>query len=114
LKARDLALGVVVCAVAGLAGFGSYRWLHPQQVAVEIRPDLEFKDLQGKPHKLSEWNGKWVLLNFWATWCAPCLNEMPMLVRAQGENGARGLQVVGVAMDEREPVAKMSERLKLN
>jgi thiol-disulfide isomerase/thioredoxin len=115
LKARDLAIALAVCVVAGTGGWFSYRALHPAKPAVaQIRPDLEFRDLKGQAHKLSEWNGKLVLLNFWATWCGPCLHEMPMLVEAQQQYGARGLQVLGVAMDETEPVSQMSARLQLN
>ena len=115
MKPRDLPIALAVCVIAGAAGFASFRLLHPARPATaELRPDLEFRDLNGQPHRLSEWNGKLVLLNFWATWCGPCLHEMPMLVDAQAQNGARGLQVVGVAMDEREPVAQMSARLQLN
>lgn len=115
MNGRDLLIGLAVCVVAGAAGFAGYRFLHPREpAALELRPDLEFRDLKGQSHKLSEWNGKLLLVNFWATWCAPCLKEIPMLVEAQLRNGARGLQVVGVAMDEVQPVTEMSQRLQIN
>ena len=114
MKPRDLAIALGVCVIAGAAGFISYRVLHREPAVQAVRPDLEFRDLAGAPHKLSEWNGKLLLVNFWATWCAPCLQEMPMLVEAQKAHGAHGLQIVGIAMDETEPVARMSERLQLN
>lgn len=114
LTGRDLAIALLVCGLAGGAGFGSYRYLHQGAAAPEIRPDLAFRDLAGKEHKLSEWNGKLLLLNFWATWCAPCIHEIPMLVEAQRGSGARGLQVVGVAMDEVAAVTQMSARLQMN
>ncbi len=59
-------------------------------------------DSRGKVHKLSEYKGKWVLVNFWATWCPPCLEEIPDLV-ALHENKKNKLVVIGVAMDYRDP-----------
>jgi thiol-disulfide isomerase/thioredoxin len=67
----------------------------------DARPDLSFPDVSGKTRKLSEWNGKVVLLNFWATWCGPCREEMPLLDRTRGANG---LEVVGVAVDDADAV----------
>lgn len=59
-------------------------------------PDLRLKDLKGRSLRLSDYRGKVVLLNFWATWCPPCRAEMPDLVKWQREYGRRGLQVLGV------------------
>lgn len=64
------------------------------------RPDIEMPDVHGRPRSLDEWQGQVLVINFWATWCAPCREEMPMLVDLQRELGERGLQVLGVAMDE--------------
>jgi thiol-disulfide isomerase/thioredoxin len=117
---RRATLAAVTCIVAAAAGFGAYRFLNPDAGSPappapsgEIRPDLEFRDAQGKAHRLSEWNGKLLLLNFWATWCAPCLKEIPLLVEAQQQHAARGLQIVGIAMDEKEPVLQMAQRLRV-
>jgi thiol-disulfide isomerase/thioredoxin len=117
LKFRGALTVVVLCLVSAAAGFGAYRWWQargPQAEAVELRPDLQFFDLDGTPHRLSEWNGKLLLLNFWATWCAPCIAEIPLLVDAQRKYGARGLQVVGIAMDETQPVRDFATRMKMN
>lgn len=59
-------------------------------------------DTDGKTHKLTDYKGKWVLVNFWATWCPPCLEEIPDLV-ALYENKRNNLIVIGVAMDYRNP-----------
>jgi thiol-disulfide isomerase/thioredoxin len=118
LSGRPLTIAAVVCALATAAGLGAYRWLQAGSgvatQTAEIRPDLEFRDLQGRPHRLSEWNGKLLLVNFWATWCGPCLKEIPLLVQAQQQNAARGLQVIGIAMDDAEPVQQMAGRLRMN
>ena len=115
MKRETLAL-ILVCVVAAGVGYGSYRiWsARAATEAAAMRPDLAFRDLDGRPHRLSEWDGKLLLLNFWATWCAPCLKEIPLLVEAQQLHGARGFQVVGIAMDEVEPVRRFAERLRMN
>ena len=59
-------------------------------------PALALKDLRGRNLRLSDYRGKVVLLNFWATWCPPCRAEMPELVRMQREYRSKGLQVIGV------------------
>ncbi len=59
--------------------------------------DVELVDAEGAPHRLSEYNGKYVVLNFWATWCAPCRHEMPSLDRLQAELGSDNFAVVPVA-----------------
>ena len=63
-------------------------------------PDFELRDLAGKKVNLSDFRGKVVLLNFWATWCTPCREEVPLLVELQNKYGADGLQIVGIDMDE--------------
>lgn len=71
-------------------------------------PDFELVSLDGKKVKLSDYRGKAVLLNFWATWCSPCKVEMPWLVDFQKKYGSDGLVVLGVAMDDTE-TPKISE-----
>src|SRR5215213_4752063 len=59
-------------------------------------PELKLKDLRGRNLRLSDYKGKVVLLNFWATWCPPCRAEMPDLIKMQREYSGRGLQVLGI------------------
>jgi thiol-disulfide isomerase/thioredoxin len=63
-------------------------------------PDFELKALDGKTVHLSDYRGKAVLLNFWATWCQPCKIEMPWFAELQKQYGPEGLQIVGIAVDE--------------
>ena len=66
-------------------------------------PDLTFWDADGKPRKLSDWRGKTVLLNLWATWCVPCRKEMPALDALQTKLGGKDFEVVAVNIDTRDP-----------
>jgi len=66
-------------------------------------PDLAFEDVDGKPRKLSDWHGKTVLLNLWATWCVPCRKEMPALEGLQTRLEGPNFEVVAVNIDTRDP-----------
>ena len=74
-----------------------------------------FTDSEGKTHSLDKYKGKWVLVNFWATWCPPCRDEMPDLV-ALHENKKNNLVVIGVAMDYRDPkeVLKFADEMMIS
>lgn len=67
-------------------------------------PLPELADLSGSPASLDRWRGKVVLVNFWATWCAPCREEIPLLIRMHADYQADGVVIVGVAVDEPGPV----------
>jgi thiol-disulfide isomerase/thioredoxin len=66
-------------------------------------PDLAFEDADGKPRKLSDWRGRTVLVNLWATWCVPCRKEMPALEGLQTRLGGPNFEVVAVNIDTRDP-----------
>ncbi|MHB8478078.1 MAG: TlpA family protein disulfide reductase [Steroidobacteraceae bacterium] len=72
----------------------------------DMAPEFSRADLAGKPVRLADYRGKLVLLNFWASWCGPCLEEMPRFSGWQREYGAQGLQVIGVSMDDDAAAAK--------
>jgi thiol-disulfide isomerase/thioredoxin len=66
-------------------------------------PDLAFEDADGKPKKLSDWHGRTVLVNLWATWCVPCRKEMPALEGLQTKLGGPDFEVVAINIDTRDP-----------
>jgi thiol-disulfide isomerase/thioredoxin len=119
--AKVLAVTVLAGSVSiGLALFGE-RWLDTgEDESPQVRrgapsglaktlPDLRLPDLSGREVSSSSWAGKVVLLNFWATWCPPCLREMPLLDEWQQQYGNRGLQIVGIAIDNAESVSQFME-----
>ena len=79
-------------------------------------PSLQLPNLEGKTIKLSDFKGKVVLLNFWATWCPPCREEIPDLVSLQKQHAAQGLVVLGVSMDQGGPagVASFVKKFGIN
>ncbi|MGE3771861.1 MAG: TlpA disulfide reductase family protein [Gammaproteobacteria bacterium] len=103
---------IVLVVALGAAAAGAGYWLQHRGVASRAAAaapsvlDASIADLSGTPRRLDEWQGKLVVLNFWATWCPPCLKEMPAFVRLQRRYGERGLQFIGIALDTREEVAR--------
>ena len=79
-------------------------------------PQLTLKDLDGRIVRLSDYRGKVVLINFWATWCPPCRVEMPELIRLQREHGKEGLQIIGITYppEQRARVKRFVRSVKVN
>ena len=75
---------------------------------------FSLNDYMGNSYDQSEWDGKVMLINFWATWCTPCREEMPMLADFQDRYSEQGLQVVGIALDDVEPVQRFADSMDLN
>lgn len=78
------------------------------------RPEYELPDVDGKTHRPGEWDGKVVLVNFWATWCPPCRKEMPGFVRMKAKYAAQGFDIIGIAIDQPEAVAAFAKEMHLN
>ena len=71
-------------------------------------------DVAGRTRRLSEWHGKVVLCNFWATWCAPCREEIPMLIDLRERYAAQGFEVVGIAIDNVDKVRQFASLMKIS
>lgn len=71
-------------------------------------------DLDARPQAIGQWRGKVMVINFWATWCPPCLEEIPEFVRMQASQGDRGLQFVGIAIDDVAKVRDFAARFRVN
>lgn len=126
---------IAIAVVAAAAGFGIYhfgvapRAQAPEQLAAteapapaaeptasipDVLPDFTLGDLEGQPRSIRSWQGKSMIVNFWATWCAPCRREIPLLRKLQAEHGAEGFQIVGVAVDFREDVLKYAKEIGID
>jgi len=86
----------------------------PKALDVVTHPSFTLPDVTGTNHDFSEWAGKNRILNFWATWCAPCRREIPLLKAFQDEQGSNGFQVIGIAVDFPEPVTHYAEAVEFN
>ena len=115
---------VVVAALAGLGAYLASRdLLAPEPPSVEPirpaviperRPDITLADRDGKLRALSEWDGKALIINFWATWCAPCRREIPMLNALASEYRGQGVEVIGIAVDFREDVLQYLKKMPID
>ena len=89
----------------------------PQQQFSPIgtrRPDFSLPDLQGRMRHINEWDGDVIAINFWATWCPPCLREIPAFVALQEKYADQGLQFIGIALHKAEEVTGFVEQYGMN
>ncbi len=113
-----VALFAAVAAAALAAGF----MLHPLNRTEPAVPppaaaslmQAALPDLAGQSQPLSQWTGRVLVVNFWATWCAPCREEIPALIRVQDKLGPKGLQIIGIAIDQAERVRPYTAEMRIN
>ena len=104
--------GVAVAAAAAGAGMAWWR-TQPKAMGPEAESQLWSQILEtpdSKPFAMADLKGKPLLVNFWATWCPPCVKELPMLSEFAARQGAKGIQVVGLAVDKTEAVQRFLQR----
>ncbi len=84
------------------------------ETGAPVYPAFKLLDIDGVERDFSEWDGEHRLLNFWATWCAPCRREIPLLKAFQEEHGESGFQIIGIAVDFPDQVAAYAEEAQFN
>jgi len=129
MKQTFPALLIAVMIGAAALGYGLYQWVGPEgedpapdretsaqesgQLA-ESLPEFSMLDPDGEERHIDEWEGDILVINFWGTWCAPCREEVPLLIELQEEYADRDVTVLGIALDEAEPVKRFAEDFGIN
>ncbi len=113
-RRRTFVFGAAAAA-AGLAGFGIARWRASAAATDELQSlwTMHFERPEGGELEMAALRGKPLLINFWATWCAPCLRELPAIDQFYRQYKDRGWQVVGLAIDGPTPVREFLGRIKI-
>lgn len=114
---KSLLLIAAIISLVTLSSFAMQRYLTTEDKvsdSIVMRPEFAIADLDGEIRNIKEWDGQVILLNFWATWCPPCLSEIPGFIELQDQYGEQGFQVIGIAIDEEEKVREFVARLKIN
>jgi thiol-disulfide isomerase/thioredoxin len=114
LPAALLAGVAAIALAAGIYVRMESRSTTPSADAVLALTKAEFKDLSGQPGSLEQWRGRVLVVNFWASWCPPCREEIPGLARISAQLAANGLQVVGIAVDSPEKAKESAAELGVN
>ena len=112
---KTVILGAIAL-LALLAGIFAQRLQHLTNLTATSAPPIEFTlpDTADLPQAINQWRGKIVVLNFWASWCGPCLKEIPEFINMQNELQAKGIQFIGVAIEDKEPVLDYLRRININ
>jgi thiol-disulfide isomerase/thioredoxin len=105
-------LGVGV--VAAIAGVAAGPWLTGSTADAEVLLSARLADLTGKTRTLNEWRGRVLVVNFWATWCPPCREEIPALVRVRDKLLPSGVEFVGIAIDQASKVKEFARNVRVS
>lgn len=110
---------LAILFVSTISSYAVQRYLDRDDIIndieeILIRPEFAMADLDGKTRNIKDWDGKVILLNFWATWCPPCLKEIPSFIELQEQYGDQGFQIIGIAVDNEEAVRDYMSEVKIN
>jgi len=127
---RLAGLGFVVALVAGLVGYQVQKLAQPAspmpvlggtatpsrdtKLLGQVRPEFALQDLDGRRHSVTEWDGKVLALNFWASWCLPCREEIPGFIMLQEKFADQGLQFIGIALERTETARSFVAEVGIN
>ncbi|HJV88106.1 MAG TPA: TlpA disulfide reductase family protein [Noviherbaspirillum sp.] len=117
MKKNIVIFGAVAVVFVLLGVFMGYRQTAlpaPEASAVDNLLSQSMPDAAGKPQALGQWKGKTLVVNFWATWCNPCVDEMPELSALQPELAPREIQILGIGIDSAKNIAEFSSKYKID
>ncbi len=104
----------IAAAAAGFLAGPALLQLGGEGAATEALRAAKFADLNGQIRRLDEWRGRVLVCNFWATWCAPCREEIPLLIDARRKYGPSGIEIVGIAIDNAAKVRQFSSSIGIS
>ena len=107
-------IAIVFASIGAYLGLKAYAPANPANSAVASLMRTALPDVQKQSHQLSEWQGKTLLVNFWATWCPPCVAEMPELADLQTEMQDKNLQIIGIGIDSPSNIREFTEKYKIS
>lgn len=112
---KQTALIIIAALIALSFGMSARHFFPPaEKIRPSPLPEFNLPDLSGHQHNISEWQGKILVINFWATWCPPCRKEIPDFVALQQQYADKSVQFIGIALEDKEPVAEYIAAAKVN
>lgn len=111
-RRRALLLAGIGAAAAVAGGMAGALFVQSGSGAAQLL-STSFADLDGNPRRLVEWQGRVLVCNFWATWCAPCREEIPLLIAARQQHSLRGLEIVGIGLDNADKIREFAAKFAI-
>ena len=112
-RREALLLAAAGIAAAGAGAVAGALALQSRSGAADLLA-ARYPDLSGQERRLLDWRGRVLLCNFWATWCAPCREEVPLLVAAKNQWAAKGFEIVGIGIDSADKIREFSKTYRIN
>lgn len=116
-KSKLLAFVAIAILSASIGAYFGLKHLNPAPVddpALAALMQTSLPDTKNQPRSLAEWRGKTLLINFWATWCPPCVAEMPELVELQADMTDKNVQIIGIGIDSPSNIQQFAEKLQIS